>query len=100
MRSVFGKIIKTMQESFLICLICGIILIIINKFMGVDINFIYYLLLGTVCSLVLSLGLIFVNSKYIFSKPKKVRKKVKTSENKNIKNEPKTIKRKSNREIS
>ena len=97
MKSIFNKIFKILVISFLTCFFSGIVLMIANKIMGVgNIRIIYYLLLGGLCFVMLSVGLIFVGSDNIFKRkpPKKVSKKT----NKKVKSNPKNVQRKNHRQ--
>lgn len=78
---------------------------IINKFMGINISGLYYLMLGSICFILLSIGLILKNSQYVFSKTKKVKKRTVSDKNKktikDTNKDTKSIKRKvKKREIS
>lgn len=105
MKSIFVKIFKTLRKSFLTCLFTGTLLMIINKFMGINISGLYYLMLGSICFVLLSIGLILENSQYVFSKTKKVKKRTVSDKNKktikDTNKDTKSIKRKvKKREIS
>ncbi|WP_455543018.1 hypothetical protein [Intestinibacter sp.] len=103
MKSVFKKIFKTLITSFFICFCAMIILMISNKIMGVDRVGMAYVLLGGLCFLMLSVGLILARFDYIFKKenPKKINKKPNEKPKQKTKTHPKNIQRKSRkREIS
>lgn len=95
MKVIFKRILKTLITSFFVCFFSGIILFIANKIMGVGkISPIVYLLLGILCFVMLSVGIIFAKADYIFNKekPKHVNKNINTKEK--TKARPKNIQRK------
>ncbi|MDY4576116.1 MAG: hypothetical protein SPD90_13790 [Intestinibacter sp.] len=97
MKSIFSRILKVIITSFLICFFSGIVLMIANKIMGVGkIGIIWYLLLGGLCFVMLSVGLIFTGSEYIFKR--KSPKKVNKNTDKKVSTRTKSIQRKNHRQ--
>ena len=97
MKSIFSRILKVIITSFLICFFSGVVLMIANKIMGVEgIGIICYLLLGGLCFVMLSVGLIFTGSEYIFKR--KSPKKVNKNTDKKVSTRTKSIQRKNHKQ--
>ena len=71
MKNVFKRIFKTLLTSLLVTFFAILVLMIVNKIMGVERVGIVYLILGGLCFSMLFVGLIFARQDYIFNKTPK-----------------------------